>query len=132
MPADLAQELGAREGQDVPGPAGSEGRYQGAGADLRDAEELLGSVAGVSSSRSSFSSCSMASGIASSQPSPASTAATCEPMAGIASQHASRADVGRPRRSRSRAPGSLLRLHYYSWRVGETGAKNERRHRAAE
>ena len=100
MPADLAQELGAREGQDVPGPAGSEGRYQGAGADLRDAEELLGSVAGVSSSRSSFSSCSMASGIASSQPSPASTAATCEPMAGIASQHASRADVGRPRRSR--------------------------------
>ena len=67
MPADLAQELGARKGQDVPGPAGPEGRYQGGGADLRDAEELLGSVAGVSSSRSSFSSYSMASGIASSQ-----------------------------------------------------------------
>ena len=45
---------------------------------------------------------------------PASTAAACEPMAGIASQHASLADVGRPRRSRSRAPGWFLRLHYYS------------------
>ena len=61
----------------------------------------------------------MASGIASSQRRPASTAATCEPMAGIASQDASRADVGRPRRSRSRAPGWFLRLHYSSWRVGE-------------
>ena len=39
-----------------------EGRYQGGGADRRDAEELLGSVAGVSSSRSRFSSCSIASG----------------------------------------------------------------------
>ena len=101
-------------------------------AEFLGAEELLGIVAGVSSSRSSFSSYLMASGIASSQRSPASTAAACEPMAGIASQHASRAGVRRPRRSRSRAPGSLLRLHYYSWRVGETGAKNERRHRAAE
>ena len=35
----------------------------------------------------------MASGIASCQRRPASTAAACEPMAGIASQHASRADV---------------------------------------
>ena len=50
----------------------------------------------------------------------------------IASQHASRADVRRPRRSRSRAPGSLLRLHYYSWLVREKGTANERRHRAAE
>ena len=41
------------------------------------------------------------------------------PWPASASQHASRADVGRPRRSRSRAPGWLLRLHYYSWRVGE-------------
>ena len=36
-----AEELGAREGQDVPGPAGPEGRHQGGGADLRDAEEPL-------------------------------------------------------------------------------------------
>ena len=26
----------------------------------------------------------------------------------------------------------LVRLHYYPWRVGERGATNERRHRAAE
>ena len=44
----------------------------------------------------------------------------------------STADVGRPRRSRSRAPGSLPRPHYYSWRVREKGTTNERRHRAAE
>ena len=37
-----------------------------------------------------------------------------------------------PRRSRSRAPGWLLRLHYYSWRVGEKGTTDERRHHAAE
>ena len=30
---------GARQGQQVPGPAGAEGRHQGGGADLRDAEE---------------------------------------------------------------------------------------------
>ncbi len=57
-------------------------------AEFLGAEELLGIVAGVSSSRSSFSSYLMASEIASSQRSPASTAAACEPMAGIASQHA--------------------------------------------
>ena len=81
-------------------------------ADLRDAEELLGIVAGVSSSRSSCSSYLMASGIASSQRSPASTAAACEPMAGIASQHASRADVGRLRvvRVRERQDGSSTTL----------------------
>ena len=37
-----------------------------------------------------------------------------------------------PRRSRSRAPRCLLRLHYYSWRVGEKGTTDERRHRAAQ
>ena len=44
--SELAQELGAREGQDVPGPAGAEGRHQGDGADLRDAEEVLEIAAG--------------------------------------------------------------------------------------
>ena len=39
MPSELAQELGARQGQQVPGPAGAEVRHQGGGADLRDAEE---------------------------------------------------------------------------------------------
>ena len=39
VPAELAQERGARQGQQVPGPAGAEGRHQGDGADLRDAEE---------------------------------------------------------------------------------------------
>ncbi len=58
-----------------------------------------------SSSRSSFRVARWRWVIASSQRRPASTAAASEPMAGIASQHASRADVGRPRRSRSRAPG---------------------------
>ena len=39
MPAELAQERGARQGQQVPGPAGAEGRHQGDGTALRDAEE---------------------------------------------------------------------------------------------
>ena len=39
VPSELAQERGARQGQQVPGPAGAEGRHQGDGADLRDAEE---------------------------------------------------------------------------------------------
>ena len=46
MPPELAQELGARQGQDVPGPAGAEGRHQGGGADLRDAEEPFPIAAG--------------------------------------------------------------------------------------
>ena len=33
------RERGARQGQQVPGPAGAEGRHQGDGADLRDTEE---------------------------------------------------------------------------------------------
>ena len=41
MPAKLAQERGARQGQQGPGPAGAEGRHQLRGAHLRDAEELL-------------------------------------------------------------------------------------------
>ena len=44
--AELAQELGARQGQDVPGPAGAEGRHQLRGAHLRDAEEVLEVAAG--------------------------------------------------------------------------------------
>ena len=39
MPAELAQERGARQGEQVPGPAGAEGRHQLRGAHLRDAEE---------------------------------------------------------------------------------------------
>ena len=46
MPAELAQERGARQGQQVPGPAGAEGRHQGDGADLRDAEEPFEIAAG--------------------------------------------------------------------------------------
>ena len=46
VPSELAQELGAREGQQVPGPAGAEGRHQGDGADLRDAEEPFQIAAG--------------------------------------------------------------------------------------
>ena len=41
VPAELAQEFGPRQGQDVPGPAGPEGRHQLRGADLRDAEEVF-------------------------------------------------------------------------------------------
>ena len=44
--SELAQELGARQGQQVPGPAGSEGRHQLRGADLRDAEEPFEVAAG--------------------------------------------------------------------------------------
>ena len=46
MPSELAQERGARQGQQVPGPAGAEGRHQGDGADLRDAEEPFEIAAG--------------------------------------------------------------------------------------
>ena len=46
VPAELAQEVGARQGQQVPGPAGAEGRHQGDGADLRDAEEPFEIAAG--------------------------------------------------------------------------------------
>ena len=45
-PAELAQERGAREGQQAPGPAGAEGHHQGDGADLRDAEEPFEIAAG--------------------------------------------------------------------------------------
>ena len=45
-PAELAQEVGARQGQDVPGPAGAEGRHQGGGAARRDAEEPVEIAAG--------------------------------------------------------------------------------------
>ena len=46
VPAELAQEVGARQGQQVPGPACAEGRHQGDGADLRDAEEPFEIAAG--------------------------------------------------------------------------------------
>ena len=46
VPSELAQERGAREGQQVPSPAGAEGRHQGDGADLRDAEEPFEIAAG--------------------------------------------------------------------------------------
>ena len=36
----------ARQGQQVPGPAGAEGRHQGDGADLRNAEEPFEIAAG--------------------------------------------------------------------------------------
>ena len=45
-PAELAQERGARQGQEVPRAAGAEGGHQGDGADLRDAEEPFEIAAG--------------------------------------------------------------------------------------
>ena len=50
-PAELAQERGARQGQQVPGPAGAEGPHQGDGADLRDAEEPFEIAAGEEGAR---------------------------------------------------------------------------------
>ena len=41
LPAELPQELGPRQRQQVPGPVGAEGRHQLHGADLRDAEEAF-------------------------------------------------------------------------------------------
>ena len=54
-PAELAQERGARQGQQVPGPAGAEGSHQGDGAALRDAEEPFEIAAGEEGASSASS-----------------------------------------------------------------------------
>ena len=46
VPPELPQELGPRQRQQVPGPAGPEGRHQLRGAHLRDAEEAFDVAAG--------------------------------------------------------------------------------------
>ena len=95
------------------GPAGPKACMKTAGADLRDAEELLGIVAGEQFAVGFSSNSMAASGIASSHRSPAGTAAACEPMAGIACQHASRADVGRSAPFAFESARLAPRLHYY-------------------
>ena len=76
------QEAGAREGQQVPGPAGAEGRHQGGGADLRDAEEPFEVAAGEEFAVERFE---LADGVgmASSQRGLAGTALPDQPSAGI-------------------------------------------------